>query len=75
MSVMLIGPPIGVFTGYVITAFMITYFDWTKSMVIIALLSATVALMITLTPAHYVEIKMVRKAIENEQDEPYMRKE
>lgn len=67
MSLMLIAPPIGVFVGYVFTAVLVIHADWRKSMFIIAIFSGIVAFLITLMPEQYVEITIVRKAMEQEE--------
>lgn len=66
MNLMLVAPPLGVFLGYCITAMFIVHADWRASIIFIAMLSCLAGFMIILMPEQYVEMKVIRRAMEAE---------
>jgi small-conductance mechanosensitive channel len=74
MNMMLIAPAIGVFSGYCMTAVFIVQSNWRTSIIVIAVFSGLNSLIIGLMPAHYMELRLVRKAIEKEDRKGLSRK-
>jgi len=74
MNMMLLAPAIGVFAGYCMTGFFVVQSNWRTSIIVIAVFSGLNSLIICMMPAHYMELRMVRKAIEKEDRKGLSRK-